>query len=45
MGLDFILLTGNPGTGVTNDLIAKNVALAKKHFDGIIIAEKCTVQA
>ena len=38
--LDFILLTGNPGTGVTNDLIAKNVALAKKHFDGIIIAGK-----
>ena len=29
LGLDFILLTGNPGTGVTNDLIAKNVALAK----------------
>lgn len=40
LGLDFILLTGNPGTGVTNDLIAKNVALAKKHFDGIIIAGK-----
>ncbi|MGH2152892.1 haloacid dehalogenase-like hydrolase, partial [Enterococcus faecalis] len=40
LGLDFILLTGNPGTGVTNDLIAKNVALAKKHFDGIIIGGK-----
>ena len=40
LGLDFILLTGNPGTGATNDLIAKNVALAKKHFDGIIIAGK-----
>ena len=25
---------------MTNDLIAKNVALAKKHFDGIIIAGK-----
>ena len=40
LGLDFILLTGNPGTGVTNDLIAKNVAVAKEHFDGIIIAGK-----
>ncbi|TKM56418.1 haloacid dehalogenase-like hydrolase, partial [Enterococcus faecalis] len=38
--MDFILLTGNPGTGVTNDLIAENVALAKKHFDGLIIAGK-----
>ncbi|MCH4167625.1 MAG: haloacid dehalogenase-like hydrolase [Streptococcaceae bacterium] len=40
LGLDFILLTGNPGTGVTNDLIAKNVAIAKKYFDGLIIAGK-----
>lgn len=40
LGLDFILLTGNPGTGVTNDLIAKNIALAKEHYDGLIIAGK-----
>ncbi|MGM0126247.1 hypothetical protein IGI37_003676 [Enterococcus sp. AZ194] len=40
LGLDFILLTGNPGTGVTNDLIAKNVKIAKEHFDGVIIAGK-----
>lgn len=40
LGLDFILLTGNPGTGVTNDLIAQNVKVAKEHFDGLIIAGK-----
>lgn len=40
LGLDFILLTGNPGTGVTNELIAKNVAVAKKYFHGVIIAGK-----
>ena len=38
--MDFILFFGNFGTGVFNDFIALNVALAKKHFDGIIIAGK-----
>ena len=40
MGFDFVLLTGNPGTGVTNELIAKNIKLAKQYFDGMIIAGK-----
>lgn len=40
LGLDFILLTGNPGTGVTNKLIADNVKIAKEYFNGIIIAGK-----
>lgn len=40
LGLDFILLTGNPGTGVTNELIAKNIEVAKKYFHGVILAGK-----
>lgn len=40
MGFDFICLTGNPGTGVTNKAIADTVALAKKTFNGLIIAGK-----
>ena len=38
--VDFICLTGNPGTGVTNQQIAKAVAVAKEHFSGLIIAGK-----
>ena len=40
LGFDFICLTGNPGTGVTNDKIADAVKLAKQHFFGLIIAGK-----
>ncbi|WP_182199988.1 haloacid dehalogenase-like hydrolase [Paraliobacillus salinarum] len=40
LGFDFICLTGNPGTGVTNAEITKAIKLAKKYFDGIVIAGK-----
>ncbi|CAM3352063.1 DUF7916 family protein [Vagococcus fessus] len=40
LGMDFVCLTGNPGTGVSNDRIEKMVTLAKKHFSGLIIAGK-----
>ncbi|WZL77367.1 haloacid dehalogenase-like hydrolase [Eubacteriales bacterium mix99] len=40
LGVDFICLTGNPGTGVTNREIAKAVRVAKQHFSGLIIAGK-----
>lgn len=40
LGLDFICLTGNPGTGVTNREIVKAIQLAKKHFSGLVIAGK-----
>jgi len=40
LGLNFIVLTGNPGTGVTNEQIAKNVVIAKENFNGMIIAGK-----
>ncbi|MEC6746950.1 haloacid dehalogenase-like hydrolase [Marinilactibacillus sp. XAAS-LB27] len=40
MGFDFICLTGNPGTGVSNKEIIAAVKLAKKIFNGLIIAGK-----
>ena len=40
LGMNFVVLTGNPGTGVTNAQIAKNVVLAKNLFSGLIIAGK-----
>lgn len=40
LGLNFIVLTGNPGTGVTNAQIAENVAIAKENFSGMVIAGK-----
>lgn len=40
LGLDFICLTGNPGTGVTNSAIVKAIELGKKYFSGLIIAGK-----
>lgn len=40
LGFDFICLTGNPGTGVTNKEIQTAVGLAKQHFNGLIIAGK-----
>ena len=40
LGLDFVCLTGNPGTGVTNDQIQKTIQLTKEHFSGLIIAGK-----
>ena len=40
LGLDFICLTGNPGTGVTNEAIEKCISMAKSHFTGIVIAGK-----
>lgn len=40
LGFDFICLTGNPQTGVTNKEIEKAILLARKHFRGLIIAGK-----
>ncbi|MBP2100712.1 PEP phosphonomutase [Enterococcus rivorum] len=40
LGVDFICLTGNPGTGVTNQKIAEAVKVAKENFSGLIIAGK-----
>lgn len=38
--LDFVCITGNPGTGVTNELIKSSVAVIKSHFSGLVIAGK-----
>ncbi|MDO5089079.1 MAG: haloacid dehalogenase-like hydrolase [Leptotrichiaceae bacterium] len=40
MGFDFVCLTGNPGTGVTNEEILNGIKLAKQFFEGMIIAGK-----
>lgn len=40
LGLDFVCLTGNPGTGVTNEQIAKAITQTKENFSGLIIAGK-----
>lgn len=39
MGVDFILLTGNPGTGVTNKAITDSLKLFREHLgDRVILA-------
>lgn len=40
LGFDIICLTGNPSTGVSNEAIKESIELARKYFDGIIIAGK-----
>ncbi|SFK10947.1 hypothetical protein SAMN04488569_101027 [Marinilactibacillus piezotolerans] len=40
LGFDFICLTGNPGTGVSNKEIIKALKVAKEKFTGLIIAGK-----
>lgn len=40
LAFDFICLTGNPATGVSNSEIIKGIKLAKRIFKGLIIAGK-----
>ena len=40
LGLDFICLTVNPGTGVTNETIEASLAMVKQHYSGLVIAGK-----
>ena len=40
LGFDFVCLTGNPGTGVTNEQIEEAVRLTKESFSGLVIAGK-----
>ncbi|WP_179395941.1 haloacid dehalogenase-like hydrolase [Lacticaseibacillus absianus] len=40
LGFNFVCLTGNPGTGVTNAQIAANIKIAKRVFSGLVIAGK-----
>ena len=39
-GVDFILLTGNPATGVSNLGIMAATTVAKKYFSGLVFAGK-----
>ncbi|MEG0108830.1 MAG: haloacid dehalogenase-like hydrolase [Lachnospiraceae bacterium] len=40
LGFDFICITGNPGMGVSNQAISDSLSIARKYFDGMIIAGK-----
>lgn len=40
LGLDFVCLTGNPGTGVSNEEIEKAIRQTKETFSGLVIAGK-----
>lgn len=40
LGVDFILLTGNPSTGVSLSAIEEAIFLAVQHFNGLIFAGK-----
>ncbi|WP_086427919.1 PEP phosphonomutase [Staphylococcus cornubiensis] len=40
LGMDFVCLTGNPGTGVSNDAIVESVKRAKNLFGGLVFAGK-----
>lgn len=40
LGFDFVCLTGNPGTGVSNNQIERAIQQAKDYFSGLIIAGK-----
>lgn len=40
LGFNFVVLTGNPETGVTNKQIAANIKVAKEVFSGLVIAGK-----
>ncbi|HEL0422916.1 TPA: haloacid dehalogenase-like hydrolase [Streptococcus equi subsp. zooepidemicus] len=40
LGFDFVCLTGNPGTGVSNNQIERAIQQAKAYFSGLIIAGK-----
>lgn len=40
VGFDFVCLTGNPGTGVSNEQIEKAIRLTKEYFSGLVIAGK-----
>lgn len=40
LGFDFIVLTGNPGIGVSNNAISQAIKEAKKNFNGLVVAGK-----
>lgn len=40
LGVDFIMLTGNPSTGVSLSAIQSAIGLALEHFDGLVFAGK-----
>lgn len=39
-GVDLIMLTGNPSTGVTNEAIKNSIKIARENFSGLLFAGK-----
>lgn len=40
LGVDFVMLTGNPSTGVSNKAIRQSIATGREHFKGLLFAGK-----
>lgn len=40
LGLDFVLLTGNPGVGTSNCSITQSIKIAKENYSGLVMAGK-----
>ena len=40
LGVDFVMLTGNPSTGVSNQAIRQSIAMGRQHFGGLLFAGK-----
>lgn len=40
LGVDFVMLTGNPSTGVSNQAIRQAIAMGRANFDGLLFAGK-----
>lgn len=40
LGVDFVMLTGNPSTGVSNQAIRQSIRMGREHFNGLLFAGK-----
>ena len=40
LGVDFVMLTGNPSTGVSNQAIRQSIAMGRENFAGLLFAGK-----
>lgn len=40
IGVDFVMLTGNPSTGVSNQAIRQSIKMGRENFDGLLFAGK-----
>lgn len=40
LGVDFVMLTGNPSTGVSNQAIRQSIRMGRENFNGLLFAGK-----